>query len=103
MEEIDDRYVIKEDDTCSDDQPGMKVVFSHQCRDRLRDLALTFGINTFQRDSKVGQSHCGASARHDLVIVCCSVPMFVGATPKSKAKTHTEKNKDRRDRGNYFC
>ena len=90
MEEIDDRYVFKEHGIRVD-QPGMKAVFSHQCRDRLGDLALTFGIHTFQRSSKVGQSFSGASARHDLVIVRSSVPVFDGATPKRKANKHKEK------------
>ena len=89
MKEIDDRYVIREHDTSSAEQPGMHVVFFHPLRHRPGDMALTFGVHTVQVNSAVGQIYSGASAEHDLVIAQCTMPalppapaLVVGATPK---------------------
>jgi hypothetical protein len=79
MREIDPRYNSEQDETSSAAQPGptpgaaqtagMQLIFSHLVGWRHGDVAITFGLYSFQVNSKVGVSQEGASDAHDLVVV----------------------------------
>ena len=79
MEELDPRYTSKQGETSSAAQPGsthsaaqpagLNFIFSHPVGWKHGDVAVTYGLYSFQVDSKVGVRHGGASDAHDLVVV----------------------------------
>ena len=79
MEELDPRYTSKQGETSSAAQPGsthsaaqpagLNFIFSHPVGWKHGDVAVTYGLYSFQVDSKVGVRHGGASDARDLVVV----------------------------------
>ena len=65
MRDVDQRYIIHE----SPAQPrDMQVVFSHQVGHVHGDLAVTYGFQAVQVNSRAGKTNNGVSDKHDLAI-----------------------------------
>jgi hypothetical protein len=86
MEQLHPRYTAAEGETSTAAQSaGLQVIFSHRVGFRHGDIAITYGLYSFQVDSNVGIRQGGASDAHDLVVanVFCTVkrmPVVADAT-----------------------
>ena len=86
MEQLYPRYTAAEGETSTAAQSaGLQVIFSHRVGFRHGDIAITYGLYSFQVDSNVGIRQGGASDAHDLVVafVFCTVkrmPVVADAT-----------------------
>ena len=86
MEQLHPRYTAAEGETSTAAQSaGLQVIFSHRVGFRHGDIAITYGLYSFQLDSNVGIRQGGASDAHDLVVanVFCPVkrmPVVADAT-----------------------